>query len=225
MKQLIQLTERGLIPDFLIRLGIQRLLRERLSELSTENCENRLVLQNRFLHALGQSDIAELPEKANEQHYEVPSEFFLQVLGPHLKYSCGWWDDSINNLEQSEEAALKKTCENADIQDGQNVLELGCGWGSLSLWMAKHYPNSKITSVSNSTSQKAFIDQRAQKRGLENLEVITCDMNDFETKKRFERIVSVEMFEHMRNWPVLFNKVSSWMKKDSKFLMHVFCHG
>jgi len=111
MKQLIQLTERGLIPDFLIRLGIQRLLRERLSELSTENCENRLLLQNRFLHTLGQSDIAELPEKANEQHYEVPSEFFLQVLGPHLKYSCGWWDDSINNLEQSEEAALKKTCE------------------------------------------------------------------------------------------------------------------
>jgi len=225
MKQLIQLTEKGLIPDFLIRLGIQRLLRERLSELSTENCENRLLLQNRFLHALGQSDIAELPEKANEQHYEVPSEFFLQVLGPHLKYSCGWWDDSINNLEQSEEAALEKTCENADLQDGQNVLELGCGWGSLSLWMAKHYPNSKITSVSNSTSQKAFIDQRAQKRGLENLEVITCDMNDFETKKRFERIVSVEMFEHMRNWPVLFNKVASWMKKDSKFLMHVFCHG
>ena len=150
MKQLIQLTERGLIPDFLIRLGIQKLLRERLSELSVENCENRLLLQNRFLHALGQSDIAELPDKANEQHYEVPSEFFLQVLGPHLKYSCGWWDDSINNLEQSEEAALKKTCENADLQDGQNVLELGCGWGSLSLWMAKHYPNSKITSVSNS---------------------------------------------------------------------------
>ena len=112
MKQLIQLTEKGLIPDFLIRLGIQRLLRERLSELSTDNCENRLLLQNRFLHALGQSDIAELPEKANEQHYEVPSEFFLKVLGPHLKYSCGWWDDSINNLEQSEEAALKKTCEN-----------------------------------------------------------------------------------------------------------------
>ena len=201
MKQLIQLTERGLIPDFLIRLGIQKLLRERLSELSVENCENRLLLQNRFLHALGQSDIAELPDKANEQHYEVPSEFFLQVLGPHLKYSCGWWDDSINNLEQSEEAALKKTCENADLQDGQNVLELGYGWGSISLWMAKHYPNSKITSVSNSTSQKAFIDQRAQERGLENLEVITCDMNDFETKKRFERIVSVEMFEHMRNWP------------------------
>ena len=107
MKQLIQLTEKGLIPDFLIRLGIKRLLRERLSELSTENCENRLLLQNRFLHALGQSDIAELPEKANEQHYEVPSEFFLQVLGPHLKYSCGWWDDSINNLEHSEEAAMK----------------------------------------------------------------------------------------------------------------------
>ena len=108
MKQLIQLIEKGLIPDFLIRLGIQRLLRERLSELSIENCENRLLLQNRFLHALGQSDIAELPEKANEQHYEVPSEFFLQVLGPHLKYSCGWWDDTINNLEQSEETALKK---------------------------------------------------------------------------------------------------------------------
>ena len=103
MKQLIQLTEKGLIPDFLIRLGIQRLLRERLSELSTENCENRLLLQNRFLHALGQSDIAELPDQANEQHYEVPSEFFLQVLGPHLKYSCGWWDDTINNLEKSQE--------------------------------------------------------------------------------------------------------------------------
>ncbi len=225
MKQLIQLTEKGLIPDFLIRLGIQRLLRERLSELSTENCENRLLLQNQFIHELGQSNIAELPEKANEQHYEVPSDFFFQVLGPHLKYSCGWWDDSINNLEQSEKASLIKTCENADIQDGQNVLELGCGWGSLSLWMAKHYPNSNITSVSNSLSQKAFIDQRAQERRLDNLKVITCDMNDFETKKRFERIVSVEMFEHMRNWPVLFNKVASWMKKDSKFLMHVFCHG
>ena len=224
MKQLIRLTEKGLIPDFLVRLGIQKLLRERLSGLCLDNCEKQLMLQDQFLAALNQSNIAEVPEKANQQHYEVPANFFKKVLGPHLKYSCGYWDSTTSSLAVSESDALKRTCDNAELLNGQNILELGCGWGSLSLWMAENYPDSTITSVSNSVSQKAFIDARSSEINLKNLKVITCDMNDFNSDQCFDRIVSVEMFEHMRNWPMLFNKISVWMKEDAKFLMHVFCH-
>jgi cyclopropane-fatty-acyl-phospholipid synthase len=224
MKQLIRLTEKGLIPDFLVRLGIQKLLRERLSGLSLDNCEKQLMLQDQFLAALNQSNIAEVPEKANQQHYEVPVNFFKKVLGPHLKYSCGYWDSTTSSLAVSESEALKRTCENADLLNSQEILELGCGWGSLSLWMAEHYPDSVITSVSNSATQKAFIEARVSERKFKNLKVLTSDMNGYEPNQSFDRIVSVEMFEHMRNWPKLFSKVSGWMKEDAKFLMHVFCH-
>ena len=218
------MTEKGLILDFLVRLGIQKLLRERLSELCLDNCERQFHLQNQYLKALAESHIVEVLEKVNQQHYELPPRFFEQVLGPHLKYSCGWWEPTTSSLAVSESEALKHTCDNAELLNGQNILELGCGWGSLSLWMAENYPDSTFTSVSNSVSQKAFIDARASERNLKNLKVITCDMNDFHSDQCFDRIVSVEMFEHMINWPMLFNKISGWMKKDAKFLMHVFCH-
>nr|WP_312028302.1 cyclopropane-fatty-acyl-phospholipid synthase family protein [Aquabacterium sp. J223] len=166
-----------------------------------------------------------MPEKANEQHYEVPAAFFEAVLGPHRKYSSCWWPDGVQTLEQAEAAALAATCERAGLEDGQQVLELGCGWGSLSLWMAERFPGSRITAVSNSQSQRRHIEAVARQRGLGNLQVITCDVNDFQAEPgRFDRVVSVEMFEHLRNWPLAFERVAGWLKPDGRFFMHVFAH-
>ena len=168
--------------------------------------------------------IAEHTDAANAQHYEVPAEFFLQCLGPQLKYSSCLYRNASDTIAQAEEHALKETAEHADLADGQRILELGCGWGSLSLWMAKTYPNARITSVSNSASQRAFIMARAQGRGLGNLEVITCDMNDFTAPGEFDRGVSVEMFEHMSNWRALLSRVKGWLKPDGRLFIHVFTH-
>ncbi len=168
--------------------------------------------------------IAEHTDAANAQHYEVPSEFFLEALGPHLKYSCCLYSEDVTTLGEAEAAALAATCEHADLKDGQEILELGCGWGSLSLWMAEHYPFAKITSVSNSAGQRAHIEAQAKARGLNNLTVITADMNDFRTDQRFDRVVSVEMFEHMSNWRGLFARVRGWLKDDGRVFIHVFTH-
>ncbi len=168
--------------------------------------------------------LALVPEKANEQHYEVPAEFFGEVLGSHRKYSGCFWPQGVDSLDEAEARALAATCERAELRDGQDVLELGCGWGSLTLWIAQHYPASRITAISNSQSQRAYIEAQARKQGLGNVNVITCDMNGFDTDGRFDRIVSVEMFEHMRNWPDLFRRVNTWLKPDGRFFMHVFAH-
>jgi cyclopropane-fatty-acyl-phospholipid synthase len=165
-----------------------------------------------------------LPEKANEQHYEVPSDFFTHVLGSHLKYSSCYWNDNTRDLSEAEEEALIQTCIHAQLANDMDILELGCGWGSLTLWMAEHYPGSRITAVSNSSSQREFILNNADIRGLKNIEVITCDMNEFSTEQSFDRIVSVEMFEHMRNHPALFNRVHDWLMPGGKFFMHIFVH-
>jgi cyclopropane-fatty-acyl-phospholipid synthase len=161
---------------------------------------------------------------ANAQHYEVPAAFFDLVLGKHRKYSSCFWPNGVDTLDQAEHHALSQTCLHANLQNGQNVLELGCGWGSLSLWMARHYPDSQITSVSNSKSQRDFILAITKKENLSNLNVITCDMNNFDIKQQFDRIVSVEMFEHMRNYHVLFEKINSWLAPQGQFFMHIFCH-
>jgi cyclopropane-fatty-acyl-phospholipid synthase len=161
---------------------------------------------------------------ANEQHYEVPSKFFQQVLGPKLKYSSCYWPDGVNSLEAAENESLRVTCENAQLEDGMKILELGCGWGSLSLWMADRYRSSQITSVSNSSSQRRFIEARAAELGLSNLNVVTADMNDFSTDGAFDRIVSVEMFEHMRNHRELMRRVHDWLCPDGKLFVHIFCH-
>ncbi|MEC5388070.1 cyclopropane-fatty-acyl-phospholipid synthase family protein [Uliginosibacterium sp. H3] len=217
-------VEQGVLPDAVVRAGIRQLLRERLAEIQAQDVHAGADLAASFIAGMRDAPAALLPEKANEQHYEVPAEFFAQVLGKHRKYSGCYFPEGVYALDSAEEHALAMTCERAGIANGHDVLELGCGWGSLTLWMAHHYPASRITAVSNSHSQRTYIESQARLRGLHNVTVITCDMNEFATEERFDRIVSVEMFEHMRNWPDLFRRVSSWLQPTGKFFMHVFVH-
>ena len=216
--------EQGLVPDSVIRTGIRRLLKQRLVEIEAGNAAAAAELSEAFVAGLQQAPVALVPDKANEQHYEVPARFFAEVLGQHRKYSSCWWPDGIHTLDHAEAAALNATCQRAELSDGQDVLELGCGWGSLTLWMAERYPSSRITAVSNSHSQRAHIEAEAARRRLSNVHVITHDMNSFDSGPRFDRIVSVEMFEHMRNWPELFRRASGWLKPHGRFFMHVFVH-
>ena len=217
-------VEQGLVPDGVVRLGIRRLLRERLDEIGDGDPERSAAIAQAFFASLAGQPVALVPEKANEQHYEVPAAFFARVLGPHRKYSSCWWGSGASNLGEAEAAALAATCERAGLVDGQQVLELGCGWGSLTLWMAAHYPASRITALSNSLSQREYIEAEAARRGLTNVRVVTGDMNDFAAPGRFDRIVSVEMFEHLRNWPEAFRRVASWLAPGGRFFMHVFAH-
>mgnify|MGYP001818119501 CR=1 FL=1 len=217
-------TELGFVPDTVIRAGIRRLLESKRREIHSGDTEFAADAMNRFVEHMNESPVALVPELANEQHYEVPAEFFVHVMGEHLKYSCGYWPQGINTLSESERAALGVTTERAGIEDGMSVLDLGCGWGSLSLWIAERFPNARVTSVSNSASQREFILARAAARELGNVEVVVADMNDFDTERRFDRVVSVEMFEHMRNWGELYRRVAGWLKPDGKLFQHVFCH-
>ena len=216
-------VEQGLVPDRVVRLGIRRLLKDRLAEQHANDAEAAEALNQAFIAQMRDAPIALLPEKANEQHYEVPAEFFAKTLGPHRKYSSCFWGDGAGTLAQAEDHALRITCERAGLQEGQDILELGCGWGSLSLWMAEHYRGSHVTAVSNSHSQRRHIEREAEARGLVNLRVITCDVNQFDTQAgRFDRVVSVEMFEHLRNWARMFARVAGWLKPEGRFFMHVF---
>jgi cyclopropane-fatty-acyl-phospholipid synthase len=214
MSLAITLAERGLVPTPLLRRGIRQLCARRLSEVRT------MGGLPSFLSGIRGSRIAEVPHLANDQHYEVPSDFFALVLGKHRKYSSAIWPEGVRSLDEAEEAMLALTCERAGLTDGQDVLELGCGWGSLSLYMARRYPASRITAVSNSASQRSFLESRRMK----NLEVRTVDMNEFDPGRRFDRIVSVEMFEHMRDWPRLLERVSGWLSEHGRLFIHVFCH-
>jgi cyclopropane-fatty-acyl-phospholipid synthase len=217
-------TEQGLVPDSIIRGGIRRLLRSRLAELRPDDAAHVAYVTARFAAEMDASPIALLPEKANEQHYELPPEFFALALGPHRKYSCCHWGVDVDTLQQAEEQALTVTCERAGLADGQRILELGCGWGSLTLFMAARYPKATILAVSNSAPQREYILAEAARRGLANVEVLTADMNDFSTRRRFDRVVSIEMFEHMRNYSVLFEEISLWLAPGGKFFMHIFVH-
>jgi cyclopropane-fatty-acyl-phospholipid synthase len=218
------LVESGLVPDAVIRAGIRRMLSERLVEENTGNDgENRERLL-KFIEQMSSSAIALRTESANAQHYEVPADFFAAVLGPRRKYSSAFYEDRARTLGEAEDTMLLLTCERAQLEDGQDVLELGCGWGSLTLWMAEHYPNSRITGVSNSASQRASILERAMKLGFANVQIITADMNEFVAPGRYDRVVSVEMFEHMRNWQVLLERVCRWMNPDAKLFIHIFTH-
>jgi len=217
-------TERGLVPDSVLRAGIRRLCRQRLKDIGANDIEVSSRKLEDFVEQMNGSPVAPIPEVANEQHYEVPPEFFSAVLGQNAKYSCCYWGNGAGSLDQAETDALKITCETAGIEDGMSVLDLGCGWGSLSLWIAEHYPACQVTSISNSGPQGEHIRALAAERGLANIEVFTQDMNYFEAAQRFDRIVSVEMFEHMRNYRKLFSRVSSWLKPDGRFFMHIFCH-
>lgn len=221
----IELCERGLVPDPLMRFGMRRLMGMRLAEESLDRGEREFDNYRRRLRELQQSAVAVETARANEQHYEVPAAFFAQVLGPRLKYSCCQWDPGVDTLAGAEERMLALTCERAGLDDGQDILELGCGWGSLTLWMARRYPASRITAVSNSASQRAFITARAGDLGLGNVRVLTADANDFETQDRFDRVVSVEMFEHMRNYAVLMERIAGWLRDEGRLFVHIFCHG
>ncbi len=220
----LRAAEEGWLPDVLIRAGVRRLLRERLEEIDAADPEAGAAASTRFARVIQAAEVAPLPALANAQHYEIPAGFFGLVLGQHRKYSSCYWDRDTRTLDAAEAAALAITCERAGLEDGQRILELGCGWGSLSLWMAAAYPRAQITAVSNSHSQRSYIESTARARGLGNLQVITADMNAFEAPGRYDRVVSVEMFEHMRNWPALFRRISRWLEPRGRFFMHVFVH-
>ena len=210
----VAMAEKGLVPLPLLRLGVRGLVSQRLRDAAAgPDVES-------FVRTLERSPLALTPDKANEQHYEVPPEFFELVLGPRLKYSSAHWPDGITSLAQAEDAMLQLTCERAGIGNGQEILELGCGWGSLTLHMARAYPESRITAVSNSNAQRRFIERRA----LGNVRVITADMNDLTLEDTFDRVVSVEMFEHMRNYRELLRRIRSWMRPEARLFVHIFCH-
>lgn len=220
----IEWTESGLIPDTVIRRGIRALLEKRLAAIRADDNEFADTAQGAFLNMMRSSPVALSPELANEQHYEVPAAFFELVLGAHRKYSCGYWPEGVVSLDEAEDAALQETCLRAQIADGQDILDLGCGWGSVTLYIAERFPGSTVTAVSNSTSQRDYIESEARSRGLGNVEVIVADMNDFDTDRRFDRIVSVEMFEHMRNYEILYSRIARWLKASGYFFMHIFVH-
>ena len=228
MKQILKKTQfllnKGLIPDPLIRFGIRGLLKEKLKEekiLEEKFGRERFM---RLIDELKKSPIAVKTKDANRQHYELPTEFFKHILGKYMKYSGCYWPDGAMTLDEAEEATLNLYAERAQIQNGHRILDLGCGWGSFSLYAAEKFPKSQIVGVSNSRTQKMFIDGEIQRRGLKNLEIITADMNDFEIEKKFDRVVSVEMFEHMRNYEKLFKKIASWMNPLGKIFLHIFTH-
>ena len=214
----LEAAERGNLPDSLIRSGIRLLCAQRLRE------EARLLASQQPDRPDRDAVVAPVPELANQQHYEVPPAFFQIVLGPALKYSCCHWGNAVNDLDEAERAALSATCQHAELENGQEVLELGCGWGSLALWIAEHYPRSSVWAVSNSHSQREFILERARQRGLANLKAMTADMNVFEPGRSFDRVVSVEMFEHMRNHGELMKRIASWLRPGGKLFVHLFCH-
>lgn len=212
---------RGLIPDFLLRRGVRRQGRERLQMMKKSNLKKDYET---FLKEASSGQIAVHTDDANNQHYEVDSEFFQYCLGKNLKYSSCYWEESTSTLDEAEDAMLEIYCKRADMGDNMKILDLGCGWGSLSLFIAKKYPESEITGVSNSASQKKFIDGIAAKRGLTNLKIITKDINQFDNEEKFDRIVSIEMFEHTKNSKKLMNSINEWLGPGGLFFMHVFAH-
>ncbi len=220
----ISLAEKRLVPDSLIRIGIRHLLKKRLSDEFIDDPKKRGMRYDRLLQDLKSSPIAIEADAANDQHYEVPPEFFKYVLGENLKYSACYWDESTEHLGQAEQQMLDLYITNAQIENKQEILELGCGWGSLTLWMAERFPESKITAVSNSRSQKAYIEFQLKMRGLNNVRVVTCDVNKLSMAQSFDRVVSVEMLEHVRNYQTLLRKIARWLKPDGKFFVHIFCH-
>ncbi len=224
MRFAIELAERGLLPDSLIRWGIRELDKKRLRMEDLGDSEKQREALEKFIDELRNSPVAVQVHKPKEQHYEVPPAFFEKVLGKWMKYSSCYWPQGVDSLDQAEEAMLELTCDRAQLEDGMEILELGSGWGSLSRWMAEKYPNSRVTTVSNSRPQGEFIKARCAALKLDNVAVISADMNDFDTDQTFHRVVSVEMFEHMRNWEKLLARINTWLKPGGKLFLHIFTH-
>jgi cyclopropane-fatty-acyl-phospholipid synthase len=224
MSLMIDLLELGLLPDAVIRRGIRLLLKKRLQDEYHGYTEVERQRQREFFALLRKSPLAVATDAANSQHYELPPAFFSQVLGPRLKYSSCLYPIGINSLAAAEEAMLAESCHRAGLIDGMNILELGCGWGSLTLWMAEQYPNACITAVSNSAQQREFIQSVCLDKGFSNVRNITADMNVFTTEEIFDRVISVEMFEHMRNYAELLRRIAGWLKPEGRLFVHIFCH-
>ena len=220
----LALAERGLLPDALVRLGIRRLLRQRLREEGAGGPVASLARRMAWVETCRAADIAVRTDAANEQHYEVPPAFFEQVLGPRLKYSCGLWGDGAEDLAAADDAMLALTVARAGVEDGMRLLDLGCGWGSLTLYLAERFPHATITGVSNSRDQRRFIEARARARGLGNVTVITADARTFDTPERFDRVLSVEMFEHLRNYQAMLARVAGWLRPGGRLFVHIFTH-
>ncbi len=220
---LYDLLATGLVPEPLVRAGIKNMLGKKLQELHEDDPQQQLENTRAFKEELEKLPIAIETDTANNQHYEVPTEFFLNILGPSMKYSCCLFENATT-LAEAEEAMLDITMQRAELLNGQSILDLGCGWGSFTLYAAARLPDSQITAVSNSATQRQFIEGRAKERGLKNIEVITADIKDLELQRTFDRIVSVEMFEHAKNYRRLFAKVANWLKPDGKMFVHVFTH-
>lgn len=224
MTSAIELAERRLLPDRLIRYGIRRLLRHRLRNDASQYCDVRSHRCREFIADMRISPVAVYTDRANEQHYELPPAFFELVLGRHLKYSCCYYKGGANNLDEAEDAMLELTARRAEITDGMKVLDLGCGWGSKSLWLATRFPNCHITAVSNSHHQREFIENQCRHRGIGNVMVTTADMNEFDTTEQYDRVVSIEMFEHLRNYATALERIDRWLQSNGKAFIHVFCH-
>jgi cyclopropane-fatty-acyl-phospholipid synthase len=221
---LTDLAERGLLPDALLRFGIRRLCAQRLRD---EHATDAVAARERFralLDELRQSPLAIETEAANAQHYELPPRFFELCLGARLKYSSAYYPRGDETLDEAEQAMLALYGERAELADGQRILELGCGWGSLTLWMAEHYPHARITGVSNSHGQRQYILARAAERSLANVDILSCDVNRLTLAERFDRVVSIEMFEHLRNYQTLFERIHGWLEPGGKLFVHIFCH-
>lgn len=222
---LIDLCERGLVPDFLTRYGIRKLCEQRLRDEHDRDLDRADARFRTLLSELRSSPIAIETAAANEQHYEVPTRFFELSLGKRLKYSSCYYPDGNETLDEAEEKMLALYGERAELKDGMRILELGCGWGSLTLWMAERFPNSRITGVSNSRTQREHILAQAAVRGLANVEIITTDVNRLDlSPETFDRCVSIEMFEHMRNYDTLLGNIARWLKPGGKLFVHIFCH-
>lgn len=217
----MSLAEQGWLPDAVIAIGVRQLLRERL-RLERQRWKDGSA--RAFLETLPKSPLAVDTDKANEQHYEVPAAYFELVLGPRKKYSCCYYDSPQSTLAEAEDRMLALTAERAGIQDGQEILDLGCGWGSLSLWLAAQYPNARVTGVSNSLGQRAYIASQCAARGINNVHIITDDVNRFVAPRSYDRIVSVEMFEHLRNHDRMLRRLRDWLRPGGSAFVHIFCH-
>ncbi len=224
IKKFINYAERGLLPDKLIKLGIKKLCKDRLNWAQQIGSENLEQFHQDFVEELKISPIALIPKIVNEQHYEVPASFFEIVLGQNLKYSSALWKKGVETLDDAEQKMLDLTFDRAQIENGMNVLELGCGWGSLTCYMAKKLPDSKIVAVSNSRDQRLFIENKCKQEQISNIKVITADMNDFTIADKFDRVISIEMFEHMRNYHKLLEKINSFLQPSGKLFVHIFTH-
>lgn len=231
-----KILAKGRIPDFLLRKGVRKLVKKRAKKQNKLSIEARFEYLAKFIEELKNQPIAVQTEAANEQHYELPPEFFEKILGRNLKYSCCYWPDDLSykkikkepdlesQLDQAEDEMLKLTAARAEIENGQNILELGCGWGSLSFYLARKYPDSRIISMSNSKDQINYINQLAAANKVNNLRAVKADINNFQTEARFDRIISIEMFEHLRNYKKLMQKLNSFLRAEGKLFVHIFSH-